>query len=140
MRRLTGPLQSQSRVLIVDDDPLAVQLMEATLKGLGLTCLGRTNPREALEQLDDLAPDVIVLDLMMPGFDGFDVLDALSRMDRWRDTPVVVWTSMTLAEPDDQRLLASAEAIVQKGGGSLDGMLQAFARWRERLGAEDGQV
>ena len=138
LNRLTAALGPDPQVLIIDDDPMAVQLMSATLQGMGISAMARTDARSALAELDALAPDIIVLDLMMPDMDGFDVLDAISRMEGWREVPVVVWTSLSLGEADTRRLQASAEAIVQKGGGRLDGMLKALTRWRERLGADSG--
>jgi CheY-like chemotaxis protein len=67
---------------------------------------------------------------MMPGFDGFAVLDALHRMPRWRDTPVFIWTSMILSDEDYLSLSRSARAILSKGGGGLGDMLDDLRRWR----------
>ena len=92
--------------------------------------MGVLDGRDALRDIEQHRPDAIILDLMMPGFDGFAVLDALGRMPAWRDTPVFIWTSMLLAEHEYASLAASARAILSKGGGSLQPMLTSLRRWR----------
>ncbi|HET6789949.1 MAG TPA: hypothetical protein VFH49_18440, partial [Aquabacterium sp.] len=83
----------------------------------------------------------IILDLMMPEFDGFAVLDALHRMPLWQHTPVFIWTSMILTDKEYENLARSARAVLSKGGGALANMLQAMSRWRPPVDAlphEDG--
>jgi CheY-like chemotaxis protein len=71
-----------------------------------------------------------VLDLMMPGFDGFQVLDALQRLPAWQQLPVFIWTSMLLTDEEYALLARSARAILRKGGGSLEAVLDSVRRWR----------
>jgi PAS domain S-box-containing protein len=119
-----------ARVMVVDDDPLALSLMHATLAGLGISAICVSGGEQALRDIDQHRPDAIVLDLMMPGFDGFAVLDALQRMPRWRAVPVFVWTSMLLTEDELALLQRSARAILHKGGGGVEPLLDSLRRWR----------
>ncbi|MDO9093309.1 MAG: PAS domain S-box protein [Rubrivivax sp.] len=121
------------RVLVVDDEPMALDLMSATLAGLGSEALCVADGRQALRDLDQHRPDLIILDLMMPGFDGFQTLDALKQMPAWRDTPVFIWTSMILTEDELLALSRSATAILSKGGGALDQLFHSLARWRQSV-------
>jgi CheY-like chemotaxis protein len=74
---------------------------------------------------------------MMPGFNGFEMLDALQRLPAWRELPVFIWTSMILTDEEYAILARSAHAIVSKGGGALSAMLEGLARGRaRRLSAE----
>ena len=116
------------KVMVIDDDPMALDLMKATLTSLGIDSVGLQDGRQALRDIDQHLPDAIILDLMMPGFDGFEVLDALQHLARWRDTPVFVWTSMILTEDEYAQLARSAQAILSKGGGNLAAMLGALGR------------
>ena len=135
MARLRWPTTRRARVLVVDDDPVARDLMQATLASIEVDTFCLPGGREALAELERLRPDAIILDLMMPEFDGFAVLDALQRMPAWCDTPVFIWTSMLLTDAEYASLARSARAIVGKGGGALASMLDALRRWRQPLTA-----
>ena len=62
------------RVLIIDDDPRIVKFLKIRLKASGYDVLTATNGSEALEQVQAQAPDLLVLDVVMPGIDGFETL------------------------------------------------------------------
>ena len=124
-----GPLaQRPLRALVIDDDALAVALMTATLEGLGLQVAGELDAWQALQHIDQHRPDLIVLDLMMPGLDGFATLDALRQLPRWRDTPVFIWTSLLLTADEYSLLARSARAILHKGGGAMSDLVGALCR------------
>ena len=135
--RLPG---GRGTVMVVDDDPMARELMRATLQALGLQVVALPDGASALAEIAQHAPDALVLDLMMPGMDGFAVLDALRAQPRWRELPVFIWTSLLLTDDEVAQLGRSAQAILGKGGGALDDLLQALRRWRapvaEGLGGE----
>jgi CheY-like chemotaxis protein len=126
MARLPPPPGRPTRVMVIDDDPVALDLMRATLAAIGIEVLGHLQGRQALQQIDSQQPDAIVLDLMMPEFDGFAVLDALRRLPAWCNTPVFVWTSMLLTDEEYVRLSRSARAILDKGGGAIAELLAAL--------------
>jgi CheY-like chemotaxis protein len=125
-----SPDDRAARVLVVDDDPAALELMRVTLNGMHIEAVCMLDGRRALEELDQHRPDAIILDLMMPGFDGFAVLDALRRSSSWHTLPVFIWTSLILTDDEYETLAYSAQAILTKGGGALEGMLQKLSHWR----------
>ena len=63
-------------------------------------------------------PAVILLDLMMPEMDGFEVLDALAAHPQWREIPVIVITAKQLTAAERERLLGQARKVIEKGGAS----------------------
>jgi len=126
--RLPGTVPTN--VMVVDDDPVALDLMHATLKDIGIDAVCVPDGRTALRMLDRHRPDAIILDLVMPEFDGLSVLDALQREPVWRETPVFIWTSMLLDETAYLRLGQSARTILSKHGGSLETTLNALRLWR----------
>jgi CheY-like chemotaxis protein len=130
MARFRAGAAGRPNVLVIDDDTIALELMRATLLGLGIEAVCVADGREALRDIGRHRPDAIILDLMMPGFDGFEVLDALRQLPDWRDTPVFIWTSMILTVEESASLSRSAQAILGKGGGELAVMLDALRRWR----------
>jgi len=126
MAKLPLPKHRRARVLVVDDDPMALDLMAATLRSLTIEPLCLTGGREALRLFEQLQPDAVILDLMMPDFDGFQTLDGLQHLPGWQHTPVLIWTSMVLTDSEYAMLARSAQAILSKGGGALAAMLTAL--------------
>jgi gamma-glutamyltranspeptidase len=61
----------------------------------------------------------------------------LQRLPACRHTPVFIWTSMILTDDEYAGLARSAEAILRKGGGAFDAMLEALRRWRPPVTASD---
>ena len=131
MARFRGPHGTTSRVMVVDDDPMALDLMRAALADVGIEAVCLQDGRRALAEIDQHQPQAIILDLMMPEFDGFAVLDALHQLPTWWDTPVFIWTSMLLTDDEYASLASSARTIVSKGGGDLIAMLERLKRWRQ---------
>jgi CheY-like chemotaxis protein len=72
------------------------------------------NGREALVLLREEKPDVILLDLMMPEMDGFEVVAALQRNKDWRDIPVIIITSLDLNAKDRERLNSGVQSVLVK--------------------------
>lgn len=77
-------------ILAVDDDPQILALYERYLGPQGFDVVGLTDPTRALERARQLKPFAITLDIMMPGFDGWQVLAELKRDRETRDIPVIV--------------------------------------------------
>ena len=132
----------RANVLVIDDEPAALDLMQATLKSIGIDAVCCLDGRAALQDIALHRPDAIILDLMMPGFDGFQVLDALQRLPDWRHVPVFIWTSMLLTDEEYATLAGSARAVLSKGGGAIESMLDGVKRWRPpvALGADKGRL
>ena len=130
MRDLAPGASGTRRVMVIDDDPMALALMRQALADLGIDALCHGDGRAGLAALDTQCPDALILDLMMPGLDGFGVLDELHRLPQWRDLPVFIWTAMVLSDDEYARLCLSARAILSKGGGDLMTMLSRLRRWR----------
>ena len=130
MTRLGIARRRGAQVVVIDDDPVALDLMRAALADLGVDapCFG--SGTAALEAMHELRPSAIVLDLIMPGMDGFEVLARLRRDVAVRDTPVFIWTSLLLTDSEHDLLAMSASAILRKGGGELEPMLERLRRWR----------
>jgi len=78
-------------------------------------------------------PGLILLDLMMPGMDGFDFIAALRRVEDWRDIPIVVLTAKEIGAQDRERLQGAVRRILQKGdfaGVALAGEIADLLRGR----------
>lgn len=83
-------MNTVSKILIVDDEPFNVDYLEQELEGLDCEVISASNGQEALEKVRDSAPDLVLLDIMMPVMDGFTVLSQLKAEAATRDIPVVI--------------------------------------------------
>ena len=93
------------RAYVVDDQRAIVELLTILLTDLGVEASGTTNPREALDEIAAAQPDLVLLDVLMPGIDGLELLDQLQTDARTRAVPVVLCTASAL-NPSQGRLVA----------------------------------
>jgi adenylate cyclase len=87
--------EERARILVVDDEPFNVDLLEQELELLGHATIAAQDGREALEQLAEGGVDVVLLDVNMPGLDGFAVLARMRGHTAWRHIPVVLISAMS---------------------------------------------
>ncbi len=130
LRRVGAGSGDALHVLVVDDDPTAVQLMVATLQTLGFSASIANSGAQALEMIEQQVPDAVILDLMMPGMNGFDFLHALRQQPNRRALPVFVWTAMQLGPDDLSALEQSARAVIGKVDGGLEVLVQQLRAWQ----------
>ncbi len=81
------------RILIVDDEPEIVELLEMRLRKIGYTILTASDGMEGLEKARKEMPDLIILDVMMPKMDGFQVCRFLKFDEKYKKIPVLMLTS-----------------------------------------------
>jgi CheY-like chemotaxis protein len=103
------------KVLVVDDDPKAVELIAARVQGLASTVLRAYGGREAIAAAQQELPDLIVLDLMMPEVNGFDVVEALKAQPDTARIPIMVVTAMQITDADRAKLNGYVSTIMEKG-------------------------
>jgi len=104
------------RVLVVDDDDASRHLMAATLARLGYEALCVPGAAAGLAAAASSPPLAVVLDLLMPGMNGFEFLDRFRQIPACRHVPVIVWSVKDLDAADHDRLRASVHAVVAKDG------------------------
>lgn len=102
------------RVLVVDDEPDVLLLCRLNLQQRGHELLEAADGSAALEIARELHPDVIVLDLMLPGISGYDVLEALQRDAETTNIPVLVLTAKSLRADRERSHGLGASAFLTK--------------------------
>jgi CheY-like chemotaxis protein len=102
------------KVLVVDDDPRAVELIAVRIQGLASTVLRAYGGREAIEIAQRELPELIVLDLMMPEVSGFDVVAALQERAETASIPIVAVTAKQITAEDRDRLDGHVTTIMEK--------------------------
>lgn len=101
-------------ILIVDDEPLNLEVLESFYDGHGYTIMTAANGEEALRSIVERPPDLILLDVMMPGMDGFEVCRRLKRDDGTRFIPVVIVTSLDQRSDKISAIEAGADDFITK--------------------------
>jgi diguanylate cyclase (GGDEF)-like protein len=102
------------RVLIVDDDDDFRALVAAMLGGEGMDVAGLGDPHRVFDVLDDLRPDVLLLDVNMPGVDGFDVCRMLRTSHAWRELPILFLTGEDAATARIECYRAGGDDYLEK--------------------------
>jgi PAS domain S-box-containing protein len=118
-----GGQNAGRRALVVEDDSETRVWLRRVLRDEGWTVVEAANGREALARLATAAPDVVLLDLIMPEMDGFELLDELRHDEVWRRLPVVVVTAAELSDEDHERLNGSVLKVLHKTGTSREALL-----------------
>jgi threonine synthase len=125
-----GQLSTQVQsIAIIEDDPQATRLLRRILQTRGeyRICEARDGV-EGLEMVRRERPDVILLDLMMPGMDGFAVLDALKGDKEVSEVPVIVITAKELTAAERERLSGQTDKLMQKGSFTDDELLEEILK------------
>jgi CheY-like chemotaxis protein len=118
------PRPQGSVVLVVEDDPSTREMLRRSCERQAWVVREASNGRIGLEQVLREAPDLILLDLMMPEMDGFTFVEELRTRPEYRHIPVIVITAKDLTPEDRHRLNGQVIRILQKGGYSTAELLQ----------------
>lgn len=116
------------RILVVDDDPQTVRLLSTVLTSDGYDVLKVYGGSEAIETAISQSPDLIILDMMMPQVDGFQVIQRLTGDPRTCDIPIVICTALDLTDEDRDRLNGQIQSIIRKTGNVKEELLAAIKR------------
>ena len=123
------PASCPKPVLVVEDDEATREGIARILEGDGWKVMTAGDGQRALEVLGGFAPGLVLLDLMMPGMDGFQLLEVFRERKDYRNIPVVVLTALNLSERDRQRLGGpQVQRIFRKGDVSRTELLDAVHR------------
>jgi signal transduction histidine kinase/DNA-binding response OmpR family regulator len=120
--------EQKHTVVAIDDDPLAIELVRASLEPEGWTVLGAATGQEGLALIRERQPSAVLLDLLMPGMDGFEVVEALRADPDTKSVPVVILTSKSMTQQDKERLQGRITYVARKTDFDLSG-LAGLLRW-----------
>ena len=103
----------KSSLLIVDDEVLNIMVLTSILNAEYSIYAAKTG-QDAIELAAEHAPDVILLDILMPGMDGYEVISALKNSDKTREIPVIFVTGLDYVEDEEKGLLMGASDYIRK--------------------------
>ena len=128
-KHLPAPADEDSSILLVDDDPKALELLETTLRGAGYETQSVQSGQRALEVLSNKVVGAVLLDLLMPGMDGFQVIRHMRQEKNLKELPILVMTAKNLNRNEIALLRRETQALLQKNG-----------TWKQQLLVEVGRV
>lgn len=127
----------QWKILIIDDEDLLIKSMRLSLNYKGFDTLGARDGIEGLKLVESFHPDIILLDIMMPGIDGWEILKRLKSSSGTSRIPVVIFTAREysngtalarekgavdmITKPVDPRLLASTLLKILEQNNHMEG-------------------
>jgi CheY-like chemotaxis protein len=111
-------------VLVVEDDEMSRRHLGSLLDKEGWRVMEAENGVAAMKVMAEVAPELILLDLLMPEMDGFEFLTEVRRNPDWRQIPIIVLTGKDITEEDRRRLHGRVQAIVAKGAYSNDELIR----------------
>ena len=115
-------------ILLVDDDPRALELLEETLRSAGYETESVRSGTRALEVLSSKIVSAVVLDLLMPGMDGFEVIRHVRQEPTLRELPIFVMTAKSLTKAELAVLTRETQALFHKNGS-----------WQQQLDGRSGK-
>jgi CheY-like chemotaxis protein len=128
-RHVPAPADEDSSILLVDDDPKALELLQEALRSAGYEVQSVRSGDRALEVLANKVVGAILLDLLMPGMDGFQVIRHVRQEPALKDLPIVVMTAKNLSREEIALLNRETQGLLQKNGS-----------WKQQLIAEVDRV
>lgn len=111
---MTEPQSPDRTILVIDDEPVNIQLLRRKLEWEGLEVLSARNGQEGLELAKAKTPDLILLDIMMPGMDGFEVCQKLREDENTKSIPVIFVTAQNSKQGKLEGLQAGAVDYITK--------------------------
>lgn len=104
----------RKKILVVDDEESIVELLRYNFKLKGLRVYGALNGEKAIDLARTENPDLIILDLMLPGLHGYEVLRLLKKNMQIAHIPVVILSAKTLKEDINKGMQLGADAYITK--------------------------
>ena len=104
----------KKKILIVDDDPTCLKVLESMLSDDRYSLIKAKNGEEALEAAFNQLPDLVLLDLMMPGIDGYEVTRKIKNDARTKNVPIIIITSLEDSDYKIKGLEEGAEELLNK--------------------------
>jgi signal transduction histidine kinase/CheY-like chemotaxis protein len=123
-----GVLAGNRTILVVDDDPAALKMASLALREMGYRPVCCADPEDALRKAESDPPGIVIVDLLMPGVDGFEFVSRFRALPAGRDVPIIVWTVKDLDADERRRLQPSITGLVSKNAGGSHALVEQLRR------------
>jgi len=103
-----------TRVLVIDDEPEITEIVEAFLSEAGYIVSSENSPRRAIAKVNEFSPDVILLDIMMPEMDGYDVCQQIKHQPNFANVPIIFLTGKDRADDMGRSFKVGGDMFIKK--------------------------
>lgn len=103
-----------TRVLVIDDEPEITDIVEAFLSEAGYVVASENQPTKAVAKVNDFKPNVILLDIMMPGMDGYDVCQQVKQLPGMAHVPIIFLTGKDRADDMGRSFKVGGDMFIKK--------------------------
>lgn len=117
---MTDNNNKKHSILLIDDEESIFEVIEGLLYREGYNLIYIDSGKEALNRIDEIQPDVILLDLMMPEMDGIETCKLIKSNEGWRHIPIIMVTALSSKEDLARSLNAGADDFVSKPINSIE--------------------
>ncbi|MFI5343696.1 MAG: response regulator [Chlamydiales bacterium] len=134
INRIEQLVANPKTILVVDDEATSRDIMKKAVTRMGWSVIEAKNGLEAIAQLKNLIPSLIILDLMMPEMDGFAVIHELQLNEEWRKIPVLIVTGKDLTQEERDLLMKYSQTIILKSARSRSELLAGICEQVKTVG------
>lgn len=106
--------KEEKTILAIDDDPIVLKYLTNILENANFKVLKALSGKEGIEKAINKKPDIIILDLIMPDINGFDVIDFLKKDENTKDIPIIILTAKDLTNEELEKLNGNVQTIAKK--------------------------
>ncbi|TAN57746.1 response regulator transcription factor [Patescibacteria group bacterium] len=128
------PNDSKPKIMIIEDDRFITQVYSTKLKEVGFDLAMVADGRDAVPAILNEKPDLVILDLMLPGKSGFDILRERMNSDELKKVPVIVITALAQSKEREMALSLGAQDYIIKSDHSIQEIMQKILKHCERCG------
>lgn len=131
------PGSTPPAILVIDDEPSGAAVIQALLHREGYCMVHRDSGEKALAEMETIAPDLILLDVMMPGLSGIEVCDRLKSDSQWQHIPIIMVTALSSKEDLANALESGADDFITKpvNGVELRARVRSMLRIKQQYDA-----
>lgn len=121
------------KILVAEDNPANRELIREILEVQGYEVLEAANGLEALEQIEEQLPELVLMDIQMPLIDGFETVSKLRRDPRFTKLPVIALTAYAMSGDEEKALMAGFDGYLSK---PMD--VRQLLQYLQQFSAQDG--
>ncbi|MCP4568582.1 MAG: response regulator [FCB group bacterium] len=103
-----------AKILVIDDEPEITEIIHAFLDNAGYTVRVENQPQNAIKLAQEFTPDLILLDIMMPGTDGYQICNQIKEDTKMADTPVIFLTGKDSKDDQGKSFQSGGDMFIKK--------------------------